>query len=189
MAHLLLALVTSIAAIAAHVIIFPIPEVSTIKVIATYTTVNAALFSYGIASSVDNSLLSRFASSVLTTVILNLIFFTVFIPLTLIRRLYFSPLSSFPGPKVAALTQLWNANQFRLGTPSLTKQKLHKQYNSDFIRTGPNELNINNVEAIALVYKGKYPRGTFYEAGALNGAFNLNMVRDYAVHTPWRRVW
>lgn len=45
------------------------------------------------------------------------------------------------------------------------------------------------MDAVEKIYRGKYPRGTFYEVGAINGAYNLNTQRNYEVHTPWRRIW
>ena len=75
------------------------------------------------------------------------------------------------------------------GRASLTHKKLYAQYGSDFIRVGPDEVCINNVEAIAKIYKGKYTRDPFYEMGAINGEFNLNTTRDYTNHTPGRRIW
>jgi hypothetical protein len=108
---------------------------------------------------------------------------------TVIRRLYFSPLTKFPGPKIAAVSKLWAANECRKGCASTTYKKLFAQYGSDIIRIGPNEVCVNNVDAIAKIYKGKYARGPFYEYGALNREANLNTIRDYKIHTPWRRIW
>ena len=171
------------AAIIAHFVLFPIHEVSTIKVLQVYSIANTILF--GIISSSSHELLPSAAR----LTILNCTFILVFLVLTVIRRLYFSPLSHIPGPKVAALSNIWLANEFRTGRGSHTLLKLHKQYSSDFIRIGPRELSIRNVEAVEAIYRGKYPRGTFYEVGAMNGEFNLNTQRDYKLHTPWRRIW
>jgi hypothetical protein len=45
-------------------------------------------------------------------------------------------------------------------------------------------VSVVNVDAISKLYSGKYPRGTFYEMGAVNGEVSLNSTRDYAKHTP-----
>jgi len=171
------------AAIIAHFILFPIHEASTIKVLKAYSFANTILF--GIISSSHHELWPSAAR----LTILNSTFLLVFVFLTVIRRLYFCPLSHIPGPKLAAISNIWLANEFRTGRGSHTLLKLHKQYNSDFIRIGPRELSIRNVEAVEAIYRGKYPRGTFYEVGAMNGEFNLNTQRDYKLHTPWRRIW
>ena len=170
-------------AIAAQLYISPIPEVSTIKVLVTYFGVNAiVLISLLISTSKITSSLSRLIS-------LNIIFLITATTLTLIRRLYFSPLSSFPGPKLAALSNFHKANAYRTGRGAKVFLELHEKYNSDIVRVGPNELSIRNVDAVEKIYKGKYPRGTFYEVGAINGAYNLNTQRNYEIHTPWRRIW
>lgn len=172
------------AAIIAHFVLFPIHEVSTIKVLQVYSIANTILF--GIIASASSR---ELWPSTARLAILNCTFLLVFIVLTVIRRLLFSPLSRFPGPKLASLSNIWLANEFRTGRGSHTLLELHKQYNSDFIRIGPRELSIRNVEAVEAIYRGKYPRGTFYEVGAMNGEFNLNTQRDYKLHTPWRRIW
>jgi hypothetical protein len=170
-------------AVAAQLYISPIPEVSTIKVLLTYFSVNTALLLYFLTST------SQIAYSLLRLTFLNFIFLSTAITLTLIRRLYFSPLSSFPGPRLAALSNFYKANAYRTGRGAKVLLKLHEKYNSDIVRVGPNELSIRNVDAVEKIYKGKYPRGSFYEVGAINGAYNLNTQRNYDVHTPWRRIW
>ncbi|PVH69840.1 hypothetical protein DL98DRAFT_369684, partial [Cadophora sp. DSE1049] len=172
-----------VAAIAVHFILFPIHEVSTVKVLRAYSIANTIIFGFLFTSS------EQLTFSFIGLATVNSTFLLVFVLLTLIRRLYFSPLSHFPGPKIAAISNIYLANEFRTGRGSHTLLKLHNQYNSDFIRIGPRELSIRNVEAVEAIYRGKYPRGTFYEVGAINGEFNLNTQRDYKLHTPWRRIW
>ena len=169
-------------AVAAQVYISPIPEVSTVKIVVTYHTGNIALLISLLASTSLPSTLAHFF-------LLNTIFLIVFTSLTLIRRLYFHPLTHFPGPKLAACSKLWEANEYRLGRASLTHKALHKQYDSDFVRIGPNEVSVRCVEAVEKIYKGRYTRGTFYEVGAVNGEFNLNTKRGYEVFGAWRRIW
>jgi hypothetical protein len=169
-------------AIGAQLFISPIPEVSTIKVVLTYLFANLTLSFYLFKSS------HNLASTSIQSLTLNATFLFIFVALTIIQRLYLSPLSKYPGPKFAAVTKLWEVNEARQGRAGPTKKKLHRQY-GDFIRTGPNEISVNHVDALDKVYAGKYTRGTFYEVGAINGAFNLNTTRDYKKHTPWRRIW
>lgn len=168
--------------IAAQLFISPIPEVSTIKVLEAYFIANCVLLWYLLVSKRD------IATVIIDHVFINFVFLSTACLLTAIRRLYFSPLSKFPGPKFAALTKLWDANEFRLGRAVKTRTKLHAQY-GDFVRIGPNEVSVNNVDAVSKLYKGKYIRGPFYEYGILNIDMNLNTVRDYKYHGPWRRIW
>ncbi|KAL2074673.1 hypothetical protein VTL71DRAFT_8452 [Oculimacula yallundae] len=170
-------------AILAHFVVSPIPEVPTVKVLQIYSTANIILFATLLLSS------HQLAYSIVRFSILNLNFVVVATLLTFIRRLYFSPLSHFPGPKLAALSNAYLANAFRHGRAYFKLAELHEQYKSDFIRIGPNQLSISNVAAVEAVFRGKYPRGTFYDAGTVNGAQNLLFQRDYSIHTPWRRIW
>ena len=178
-----LTLTVAAVAIAAQIYLSPIPEVSTIGVLGFYFGANAILFTYLL-------LCTQKLTSVLTQYFtLNTIFLVTATTLTLIRRLYFSPLSHFPGPKLAAASKLWDANEYRLGRASVTHRSLHDKYGSDVVRIGPNEVSLRNVDAVEKIYRGKYVRGTFYEMGRLNGEFNLNTGRDYKFHGPWRRIW
>ncbi|KAF7876990.1 uncharacterized protein EAF02_008210 [Botrytis sinoallii] len=174
---------TMMAAIACQVLLSPIPEPSTLKVISIYLSSNCILFLY-----------LTFTSTGIFQVIIHLFtsnatFLLTAIILTAFRRLYFSPLSHIPGPARFALTKLFIANEYRLGRTSHTIEALHKQYESDVVRIGPNEVSIINADAVTKVFSGKYPRGTFYEVGAINGELNLNTTRDYGKHTLWRRIW
>ncbi|KAF7914358.1 uncharacterized protein EAF01_000764 [Botrytis porri] len=174
---------TMMAAIACQVLLSPVPEPSTINVISIYFSSNCVLFLYLTFTS------TGLFQVIIHLVTLNTAFLLTTIILTTIRRLYFSPLSHIPGPARFALTKLFIANEYRLGQTSLTIEALHKQYKSDIVRIGPNEVSIINADAVAKVFSGKYPRGTFYEIGAINGEVNVNTTRDYGKHTPWRRIW
>ncbi|KAF7890487.1 hypothetical protein EAF00_008802 [Botryotinia globosa] len=174
---------TMMAAIACQVLLSPIPEPSTIKFISIYFSSTCLLFLYLTFTStgIFQIIIHLLASN--TTFLLTAIILTAF------RRLYFSPLSHIPGPARFALTKLFIANEYRLGRTSHTIEALHKKYKSDVVRIGPNEVSIINADAVPKVFSGKYPRGTFYEIGAINGDVNLNTTREYGKHTLWRRIW
>lgn len=172
-------ILAAIAAVTAQSYLSPIPEVSTTKVLTTYLLSNLSLLAY---------LLFTHTNPITNFLTLNAIFLSTATILTLIRRLYFSPLSRFPGPKYLALSNIFKAHIYFTGRGSSTILALHKRY-GNIVRIGPNELSIIDVDAVEKVFKGKYPRGTFYEVGAINGEVNLNTVREYDLHTPWRRIW
>ncbi len=173
-------------AVAARLYLSSVPEPDTLKVLIAYLLANTALATYLVYSTISQLSILPLIAHVSS---LNAILITSLVSLTIIRRLFVSPLAKVPGPKLAAITGLWNANEYRTGRGAKTYKKLHRLYQSDVIRVGPNEISINDVEAIPQVYGGKYPRGTFYEMGELNGEWNLNTTRDYRFHTPWRRIW
>lgn len=121
---------------------------------------------------------------------LNFIFITLLTTLTYIRRLFFHPLSRFPGSKIAAVTCLHSAYKNRNGQGLGEIAALHEKH-GDFIRTAPDELHVNNLECIMEVYPKKAGslRGPFYKTTAIAGDISLHACRDNVLHTKWRRVW
>ncbi|KAM3077399.1 hypothetical protein ACMFMG_006746 [Clarireedia jacksonii] len=170
-------------AVVCQVYLSPIPEPSTLKIVSTYFLGNFVLLLYLLRGGL------RIIQSTTKLVHFNVVFLLAAITLTAVRRLYFSPLSHIPGPSRFALTKLFFANEYFQGRASLTTRALHQEYQADVVRIGPNEVSVVNADTISKLYSGKYPRGTFYEMGAVNGELNLNSTRDYAQHTPWRRIW
>ncbi|KAH8658756.1 hypothetical protein BGZ60DRAFT_383197 [Tricladium varicosporioides] len=171
------------AAIAAQTYLSPIKEPSTEKVLLSYLGGNLVLL---YCLQLYNN---HIGENFLRFTILNLTFLTTAIVLTLLRRLYFSPLSRIPGPPVAALSKLWVSNEYRHGRAARTFRALHKYYNSDIVRIGPNEVILTNADAVEKLYKGKYGRGSSLEIGRVVGTDSLVTQRDYAIHRVWRSAW
>lgn len=95
---------------------------------------------------------------------------------------FFHPLSSFPGPFLASLTDLWQVHQFLTLKQPYHLTELHKKY-GQFVRYGPDKLSVTAEDAIPLVYqKGgrMFPKTEFYDA---YGAAHPNVfgMRDEAV--------
>ncbi|KAF3911581.1 hypothetical protein ABW21_db0204952 [Orbilia brochopaga] len=89
----------------------------------------------------------------------------------------------------AALANYWMARQLRNGTFSKTVKELHKTYGARVVRTGPNELSVNDVDVIDKIYNGSYQRGPFYEGGKLRGQVSIKDTRSSYHHAIWRRIW
>ncbi|APA13544.1 hypothetical protein sscle_11g083140 [Sclerotinia sclerotiorum 1980 UF-70] len=176
-------LTTMVVATGCQALLSPIPEPSTIIIISTYLSTNCILFPYFIFTK------AGMLQAIIHLSSLNAIFILTAFILTAFRRLYFSPLSHIPGPRRFALSKLFIANEYRLGRTFHTVEALHRKYKSDVVRIGPNDVSVVNVDAVAKIFAGKYPRGTLYEVGAINGELALNTTRDYGKHTPWRRIW
>lgn len=66
-------------------------------------------------------------------------------------RLTLHPLSKIPGPKLAAISNIWYAYQARNGHVHLLGKTLHEQY-GPVVRVGPNELWFNTKEAFDAIY-------------------------------------
>jgi len=73
---------------------------------------------------------------------LTYLFQTVtYIIILTIYRIYFHPLSSYPGPKLAAITRLWYARHLVIGDLAYEIARYHEQCGSSVIRIAPNELS------------------------------------------------
>lgn len=66
-------------------------------------------------------------------------------------RLYFHPLSKFPGPLLAKLTSFWIYREAYYGTEASTLAALHSKY-GPIIRISPNELDIEDGDAVNSIY-------------------------------------
>lgn len=81
-----------------------------------------------------------------------------------VSRLYFSPLSKFPGPKLAALTTWYEAwydlfskkHGGRGGQFAFRIKWMHEQY-GPIVRVGPNELHIDDADYYNEVYSNASP--------------------------------
>ncbi|KAK0637582.1 Cytochrome P450 monooxygenase yanH [Lasiodiplodia hormozganensis] len=114
-----------------------------------------------------------------------------------VYRLYLSPLASFPGPKLAALT-LWYEYYYdgiKGGQYTFKLKELHEQY-GPIIRISPHELHVNDPAFIDTLYaaggKAKRNKYVFYtkqfglaQAGFGSVAHDLHRLR----RTPFNRFF
>jgi hypothetical protein len=56
-----------------------------------------------------------------------------------------------PGPKLAAVSNIWHALQAKEGRMALLGRTLHDKY-GPFVRVGPNEVWFNSPEAFKAIY-------------------------------------
>lgn len=77
-------------------------------------------------------------------------------------RLFLHPLSGVPGPKLAAVSNVWYATQARNGRCRVLGKTLHGRY-GPIVRVGPNEVWFNTKEAFKMIYSGGgYEKSNFY---------------------------
>jgi hypothetical protein len=92
------------------------------------------------------------------------------------------PLSKFPGPFLASLTDLWQVHQFLTLQQPYNLTELHEKYGV-FVRYGPDKLSCTDESAIPIIYqKGgrQMPKTEYYDAfGAAHP--NIFGTRDEAV--------
>lgn len=133
-----------------------------------------------------NSFLLDF-NSLPTSAVLSfaLLTFLVYISGYVLYQRYFHPLSGYPGPFLASITDLWQAYQFMKLKQPYHLTDLHAKYGS-FVRYGPDKLSITAEDAVPIIYQkgGKtMPKTEFYDA---YGAAHPNVfgMRDEAVSVP-----
>ncbi|KAG9241457.1 trichodiene oxygenase [Calycina marina] len=101
-----------------------------------------------------------------------------------IYRLYFHPLSRFPGPKLAAVTRWYEAyfDVVQNGQYTFKIAKLHRQY-GPIIRISPHELHIHDPQFFDEIYRhdGHWNKYSFtYDAFTANGA--TICTADHGIH-------
>jgi hypothetical protein len=90
---------------------------------------------------------------------------TILLLAYVIYQRYFHPLSKFPGPLTASLTNFWKFyHHARIELPQ-TIQALHEEY-GPVVRIGPNDLDFNGAGAVGPIYKAgrRMPKSQFYDA-------------------------
>ncbi|KAI0344596.1 high nitrogen upregulated cytochrome P450 monooxygenase 1 [Trametopsis cervina] len=131
---------------------------------------------------------TTFLGAVLTTFIS---FWSLIVAFTIAYRLSpLHPLAKYPGPLLCKISNGWIAFVASRGKAHIYVNELHKKYNSDIIRTGPNEVSVTN-EGIASAVLGPkgLPRGPYYQTRIHEAGTSLDGLRDQALHTVRRRPW
>ncbi|KAF2837802.1 cytochrome P450 [Patellaria atrata CBS 101060] len=110
---------------------------------------------------------------------------------TFIYRLYFHPLSRYPGPWMGQITD-WYAVYHCLQDDNHSNfARLHAKYGK-FVRYGPNRLSINSNQAWTLVYgkKANTMKSDWYDVWAVlsKDSPSIHTTRDKAIHTRKRRI-
>lgn len=107
-----------------------------------------------------------------------------------IRRVYFSPLTKIPGPKLAALTSLYYTYHEFKGDRHLFIDSLHHKY-GPIVRIGPNYVAISDTAAVKEIYGvGSWdkPRGGWYTHFSAYGEDNMFSVWEGKEHLGRKKV-
>ncbi|KAJ4287487.1 Apoptosis-inducing factor 1 [Collariella sp. IMI 366227] len=99
----------------------------------------------------------------------TLVVFLLLLLAAAIYRLFFHPLAAIPGPKLAAVSNIWQGIHVRDGRAPELAKTLHRRY-GPAVRVGPNEVWFNSPEAFKEIYSAGngYAKSDFYLATALN---------------------
>ncbi|EEB89704.1 hypothetical protein MPER_12169 [Moniliophthora perniciosa FA553] len=99
------------------------------------------------------------------------------------------PLHPIPGPWLARLTRSWRAYVCVMGKQYLTLKELHDQY-GPIVRTGPNEVSVNNVGSIKDVLgPDGLPKGRAYVPRMDPRTKGSVIVLSGEAHRNRRRLW
>ena len=107
-----------------------------------------------------------------------------------IYRVYFHPLSKYPGPFLAKLTDLYSTYHAWKGDRHLEFWRCHEEY-GPIVRFGPNSLSFNTNTALKDIYgfKANVRKSDFYSAfPATKDAYSTHSAIDRAQHARKRRV-
>ncbi|GAB1319806.1 Apoptosis-inducing factor 1 [Madurella fahalii] len=87
----------------------------------------------------------------------------------IIYRIILHPLAPVPGPRLAALSNIWQGIHVRNGRAPQLARTLHERY-GPIVRVGPSEVWLNSPEAFKRIYSAGngYEKSAFYLATALN---------------------
>ncbi|ATY60716.1 Cytochrome P450 [Cordyceps militaris] len=88
------------------------------------------------------------------------------------HRLFFDPFSRIPGPRLAAVSNIWFAYHTRNGATAAMAKKLHRRY-GPVVRVGPTEVWFDTKEAFDQIYNRR-----------LNAEFqdNLDLLSERDMH-------
>ena len=107
-------------------------------------------------------------------------------------RLYFDPLSAFPGPFLARVSNLPYSKSYLGGRQPFDVLALHEKY-GDVVRVAPNELSFSSIKSWHDIYganPGRLPlnKSNFYEGGGFGGkVLSIVSERDPAKHHEMRK--
>ncbi|KAJ7633027.1 high nitrogen upregulated cytochrome P450 monooxygenase 2 [Roridomyces roridus] len=100
------------------------------------------------------------------------------------------PLAHIPGPVLYKITKLWSTRIVASGQSHRVTKALHEDYGG-FVRTGPNEISVIEVDAVKAVFgTGGFPKGEYYDSrkDPRLTSRNLLILRGEA-HSHRRRIW
>ncbi|KAJ9504293.1 hypothetical protein LTR99_005777 [Exophiala xenobiotica] len=104
-------------------------------------------------------------------------------------RLFFAPLSKFPGPKITAVTQLWMMYHEFKGDRTVVIDQLHSRY-GPVVRVSPDEVSFNNYEGLREIYgiKSTFSKSSFYDLFVYYNTRNTFTSLDKPNHSAKKRL-
>ncbi|KAH9462617.1 hypothetical protein Pst134EB_006504 [Puccinia striiformis f. sp. tritici] len=150
-------------------------------------------FQYLWSQAVVLSLLGIILRPSFFTVLLILLTFNLSLVTQIIfYRLVWHDLRSFPGPKLATISQAWILREAYFGRTRFTLRELGGKY-GEWVRIGPNELYTTSLEALYTIMGAKgWPKGPSYDSGITKGGLggdSVLTIKTLPEHATRRRIW
>ncbi|KAM0810879.1 hypothetical protein AB5N19_11232, partial [Seiridium cardinale] len=109
-----------------------------------------------------------------------------------IYSLHFHPLSKYPGPKLAAISELWYATIWTGGNWPFVMENIHRRY-GNIVRIAPNELSFSSAQSFRDIYgtpskaRKLFPKSElFYDHGEFA---NIAYERDPEKYAVKRKMF
>lgn len=123
---------------------------------------------------------------------LNVIYISTLLLSIAIYRRFFHRLRHFPGPFWASITKIWAFRTCNTGNYYSIVKDLHDKQ-GDFIRVGPRELDICNLEAINKIFgsSSKCVKGSWYDGAQMGdpSSAHVELEKLPEGHHWKRRIW
>lgn len=121
------------------------------------------------------------------------VYFGTLITSILLHRGFFHRLRRIPGPFPARFSKFYGIFAGVLPSCQYYKwsEKLHDEYKTDVIRTGPREVTIYSADAVPLVHgaMSRCRKGPWYAGSAHIGGASTHTTRDKEDHKRRRKAW
>ena len=106
----------------------------------------------------------------------------------LFYRIFFHPLNRFPGPILARVSNLWFSSQCLNADAHKQVLKLHREYNTDFLRIGSSDLSITHPQGVTAIYgNSSCIKNDWYDTDWPTKP--LMAERDKTKHDKRRKPW
>ncbi|ETN41091.1 uncharacterized protein HMPREF1541_03026 [Cyphellophora europaea CBS 101466] len=119
---------------------------------------------------------------------LSAVFGILLIAGIIVHRIHFHPLSKYPGPFLAKVTDLYAAYHAWIGDIHVDMWRQHERY-GPYVRYAPDKLNVNNTAALKDIYSGSknFQKSNNYRV-LRHGAANTFTMINKKEHARRRRI-
>ncbi|KAF2851298.1 cytochrome P450 [Plenodomus tracheiphilus IPT5] len=136
---------------------------------------------------------SSIGTAIRITSVTAAVYMSVFITSILIHRAFFHRLRHIPGPFLARCTKFYSVFVGVLPKYQYFKwtEKLHEQYKTDVIRTGPREVTVYCADAVTMIHgpNTRCRKGPWYAISKHIGGASTQTTRDKEEHRRRRKNW